>query len=196
MKRLIDIIGALVGLILLWPVILVVAVLIAWKMGRPVLFRQIRTGLGGCSFTMVKFRTMRDSHDARGASLPDADRLTRLGTILRATSIDELPTMWNVLLGDMSLVGPRPLLTDYLSLYSFEEARRNDVRPGITGWAQVNGRNALDWDEKLALDVWYVDNQSLWLDVRILAMTIITVIRRDGISAEGEATMPRYEGRN
>lgn len=195
MKRLIDIMGALIGLIVLSPVMLVAAVLIARDMGRPVLFRQVRPGIGGHPFTMVKFRTMRDAHDATGALLADVDRLTRLGVTLRGTSIDELPALWNVLRGDMSLVGPRPLLMEYLPLYSSEQARRNEVRPGVTGWAQVNGRNALSWDEKFAHDVWYVDNQSLWLDVRILTMTVIKVIRRNGISAVGEATMPRFEGR-
>lgn len=195
MKRLIDITGALFGLILLSPVMLVTAMLIARKMGRPVLFRQVRPGIGGRPFTMVKFRTMRDVYDASGAPLSDADRLTHFGATLRATSIDELPALWNVLRGDMSLVGPRPLLMDYLTLYSPEQARRNEVKPGITGWAQVNGRNALSWDEKFTHDVWYVDNQSLWLDVRILMMTFIKVIRRNGISALGEATMPRFEGR-
>ncbi|AUX69626.1 sugar transferase [Porphyrobacter sp. HT-58-2] len=194
MKRLIDIVGALIGLILLSPVMLVAAVLIARNMGRPVLFRQVRPGLSGRPFTMVKFRTMRDAHDANGTPLADADRLTRLGVTLRATSIDELPALWNVLRGDMSLVGPRPLLMDYLPLYTPEQARRNDVRPGITGWAQVNGRNAISWPERFALDTWYVDNRSLWLDIRILVLTVLKVVRRDGISAAGEATMPRFTG--
>jgi len=195
MKRLIDIVGAMIGLLLLSPVMLVAAVLIARNMGRPVLFRQVRPGLGGHPFTMLKFRTMRDAHDASGVPLADADRLTRLGVTLRATSVDELPALWNVLRGDMSLVGPRPLLMDYLSLYTPEQARRNDVRPGITGWAQVNGRNAISWPERLALDVWYVDNRGLWLDIRILVLTVLKVVRRDGISAPGEATMPRFTGR-
>lgn len=195
MKRLIDIVGALIGLTVLSPVMLMAAVLIARNMGRPVLFRQVRPGIGGHPFTMVKFRTMRDAHDATGAPLADAERVTRLGITLRATSIDELPTLWNVLRGDMSLVGPRPLLMEYLPLYSPEQARRNEVRPGITGWAQVNGRNAISWPERLALDVWYVQNRSLWLDIRILALTVVKVIRRDGISAAEEATMPRFTGR-
>jgi len=194
MKRLIDIVGALVGLTLLSPVMLVAAMLIARNMGRPVLFRQVRPGLGGNPFTMVKFRTMLDARDANGAPLPDADRLTQLGVTLRATSIDELPALWNVLRGDMSLVGPRPLLMEYLRLYSPEQARRNEVRPGITGWAQINGRNAISWTQRFALDVWYVDNWSLWLDIRILAVTIFKVFRRDGISAAGEATMPAFTG--
>lgn len=194
MKRLIDITGALVGLVLLSPLMLVTAVLIARNMGRPVLFRQVRPGIGEHPFTMVKFRTMRDAHDATGAPLADADRLTRLGVTLRATSIDELPALWNVLRGDMSLVGPRPLLMEYLPLYSSEQARRNDVRPGITGWAQVNGRNAISWSQKFALDVWYVDNRSTWLDIRILVLTLFKVLRRDGISAAGEATMPPFTG--
>lgn len=196
LKRAIDIVGALAGLIILGPVMLMVAVLVRWNLGAPVLFRQARPGLNGYPFVMLKFRTMRDAHDADGNPLADADRLTRVGRFLRATSIDELPELWNVLRGDMSLVGPRPLLMDYLPLYTAEQARRHEVRPGITGWAQVNGRNALSWDDKFALDVWYVDHQCITLDLKILMMTVAKVLRRDGIAAEGEVTMPRFTGRS
>ncbi|MET4702348.1 lipopolysaccharide/colanic/teichoic acid biosynthesis glycosyltransferase [Constrictibacter sp. MBR-5] len=195
MKRLTDIIGALAGLVLLAPVMLVIALLIRRYMGSPVLFRQTRPGLHGRPFRMVKFRTMRNAVDAHGNPLPDAERLPRLGRFLRACSLDELPELWNVLIGDMSLVGPRPLLMEYLPLYSPDQARRHEVRPGVTGWAQVNGRNAIRWDEKFALDVWYVDNRSLWLDLKIIWLTILKVVRREGISAAGEATMPKFTGR-
>jgi lipopolysaccharide/colanic/teichoic acid biosynthesis glycosyltransferase len=193
-KRLMDIMGALTGLILLSPIMSVVAFLIWTRMGSPVLFQQTRPGLAGRPFRMVKFRTMRDAIDAAGKPLSDAERLTSLGRFLRSTSLDELPELWNVLKGDMSLVGPRPLLMDYLPLYSAEQARRHEVRPGVTGWAQVNGRNALSWEEKFALDVWYVDNQTLWLDVKVIVLTLKKVVRRDGISAMGEATMSKFEG--
>ena len=193
-KRLIDILAAFSGLLLLAPLMLVLAVLIRLQMGTPVIFRQARPGLGGKPFRMLKFRTMRDAFDEDGKPLPDDQRITRLGKILRSTSLDELPELWNVLKGDMSLVGPRPLLMEYLPLYSAEQARRHDVRPGITGWAQVNGRNALSWDEKFRLDVWYVDNQSLRLDIRILFMTVRKVLVREGIYAEGEVTMSRFTG--
>lgn len=172
---------------------------VAWRvsqqMGSPVLFRQCRPGRFGRPFYMIKFRTMRDATDAAGRPLPDGERLTAFGRFLRSSSLDELPELWNVLKGDMSLVGPRPLLMEYLPLYSAEQARRHEVRPGVTGWAQVNGRNALTWEEKFRLDVWYVDNRSLWLDLRIIAMTVKKVIRRDGISAAGEATMPKFTGK-
>jgi lipopolysaccharide/colanic/teichoic acid biosynthesis glycosyltransferase len=194
MKRLLDILGAAMGLILLSPVLAVVAFLIWRQMGAPVLFRQTRPGLHGKPFQMVKFRTMRDAVDAKGIPLPDSERLTRLGRFLRASSLDEFPELWNVLKGEMSLVGPRPLLTEYLSLYSPEQARRHNVRPGVTGWAQINGRNAISWDQKFTLDVWYVDNQSLWLDLKIIWLTIRKVFRREGISAAGEATMPKFTG--
>lgn len=194
LKRVFDLVGAIVGLILLTPAFLVVAILVRRGMGSPVLFRQVRPGRHGRPFLMIKFRTMRDAIGPDGQPLPDADRLTRLGQFLRASSLDELPELWNVLKGDMSLVGPRPLLMEYLPLYSPEQARRHDLRPGITGWAQVNGRNAISWDQKFALDVWYVDNRSLWLDIRIIWMTLRKVVRRDGISAAGEATMPRFSG--
>lgn len=194
MKRGLDIVGASVGLLLLSPVILVVALLIRLKLGRPVLFRQARPGLGGRAFSMIKFRTMTDARNSQGELLSDAQRLTSFGRWLRSTSIDELPELWNVLRGDMSLVGPRPLLMEYLPLYSREQARRHEVRPGLTGWAQVNGRNALSWNEKFALDIWYVDNRSLFLDLRILMATVVRVIRRQGISADGEATMAPFTG--
>lgn len=194
-KRVIDIVGSGAGLILLWPVLLILALLIRYRMGAPILFRQQRPGLRGEAFEMVKFRTMRDVVDGSGQVLTDEERLTPLGRFLRATSLDELPELWNVVCGDMSLVGPRPLLMEYLPLYSQYQARRHEVRPGVTGWAQVNGRNALSWEEKFELDVWYVDNRSLWLDMKILLLTIIRVFRRQGISAEGEATVRRFTGR-
>lgn len=194
MKRILDIIGAAFGLCLLAPVILVVTVLVRRQMGSPVLFRQLRPGLHGRPFPMIKFRTMRDAMHASGVPLSDAERLTKLGRFLRGSSLDELPELWNVLKGDMSLVGPRPLLMDYLPLYSAEQARRHDVRPGVTGWAQVNGRNAISWDQKFALDIWYVDNRTLWLDMKIIWMTVQKVLKRDGISADGEATMPKFTG--
>lgn len=193
-KRLVDILGAAAGLILLSPIMAVVAFLIWRRMGAPVLFRQTRPGLHGKPFEMIKFRTMRDAIDAQGNPLPDSERLTRLGRFLRASSLDELPELWNVLKGEMSLVGPRPLLMEYLSLYSPEQARRHEVRPGVTGWAQINGRNAISWDEKFVLDVWYVDNHSLWLDLKIIWLTIRKVSKREGISAAGEATMPKFRG--
>ncbi|MDT0636358.1 sugar transferase [Spectribacter hydrogenoxidans] len=189
-----DVLGAFIALILLSPVILMIAIGLLARHGRPMLFAQIRPGLHGQPFRMLKFRTMNDERGADGELLPDADRLTRFGAFLRSTSLDELPELWNVLRGDMSLVGPRPLLMEYLPLYTPEQARRHEVRPGITGWAQVNGRNALSWEEKFALDVWYVDNQSFWLDLKILWLTLWRVLKRDGISAEGEATMPRFTG--
>lgn len=195
MKRLFDIFGAAIGLVLLSPVLAGVAFLIWRRMGVPVLFRQTRPGLHGKPFEMVKFRTMRDAVDAEGNPLPDAERLTRLGRFLRSSSLDELPELWNVLKGEMSLVGPRPLLMEYLPLYSPEQARRHEVRPGVTGWAQVNGRNAISWDQKFALDVWYVDNQSLRLDLKIIWLTIRKVFKREGISATGEATMPKFRGK-
>lgn len=194
MKRIIDILGASLGLLLLSPVLAIVAYKIRREMGAPVLFIQTRPGRDGKPFEMIKFRTMRDAVDAYGRPLPDAERLTKLGRFLRSSSIDELPELWNVLKGEMSLVGPRPLLMDYLPLYSPEQARRHEVRPGVTGWAQVSGRNAISWDEKFALDVWYVDNRSLWLDLKIIWLTIRKVIKRDGISAAGEATMSKFTG--
>jgi lipopolysaccharide/colanic/teichoic acid biosynthesis glycosyltransferase len=194
MQRIFDVFAACIGLIVFSPVLIIVAILVGRQMGKPVLFRQTRPGLHGVPFRMIKFRTMRDAVDASGVPLPDAARLTRLGRFLRSSSLDELPELWNVLKGEMSLVGPRPLLMEYLPLYSAEQARRHEVRPGVTGWAQVNGRNALSWEEKFALDLWYVENRSLWLDLKIVWLTIRKVIKRDGISAEGEATMPKFTG--
>ncbi len=193
-KRFIDLLLAAVALILLAMPLLALFCLIRNKLGGPVLFTQTRPGLHGKLFTMVKFRTMTNQHGPDGALLPDAERLTSFGRFLRASSLDELPELWNVMRGDMSLVGPRPLLVEYLPLYTPEQARRHEVRPGITGWAQVNGRNAISWEDKFALDVWYVDNQSLWLDIKILWMTVRKVLVRDGISAAGEATMPKFTG--
>jgi lipopolysaccharide/colanic/teichoic acid biosynthesis glycosyltransferase len=194
MKRLFDVALAFGALLALALPLLALAWLIRRKLGSPVLFRQVRPGLLGRPFTMVKFRTMTDKRGPDGALLPDAQRLTPFGRFLRASSLDELPELWNVLKGDMSLVGPRPLLMEYLPLYTPEQARRHAVRPGITGWAQVNGRNAISWADKFALDVWYVDHRSLWLDVQILWRTVRKVLVRDGISAAGEATMSKFTG--
>lgn len=195
MKRFMDILGAVFALLLFAPMLFVVALLVRRQMGAPVLFRQTRPGLHGKPFRMVKFRTMGNAINPQGLPLPDSERLTRLGCILRATSIDELPEFWNVLKGEMSLVGPRPLLMDYLSLYSDEQARRHEVRPGVTGWAQVNGRNAISWNEKFGLDVWYVDNRTIWLDLKIICMTVKKVLVREDISAVGEVTMPKFKGK-
>lgn len=195
MKRLFDCVAALIALLLLALPLLALVWLIRLKLGSPVLFRQLRPGLHGQPFTMVKFRTMTDERGPDGALLPDAQRLTAFGRFLRATSLDELPELWNVLRGEMSLVGPRPLLMEYLPLYSPKQARRHEVRPGITGWAQVNGRNAISWADKFALDVWYVDHRSLWLDFRILWLTVRKVLVRDGITAAGDATMPKFNGK-
>lgn len=191
LKRVFDVVASSVLLVLLSPVIICIAVVIRVSMGPPVLFKQVRPGLHGRPFTMYKFRTMNDARDERGNLLPDSERLTRLGRFLRNTSLDELPELINVLKGEMSLVGPRPLLMEYLPLYTQEQARRHEVPPGITGWAQVNGRNAISWKEKFEYDVWYVDNWTLWLDLKILWQTLVAVLRRDGISADGHATMPR-----
>ncbi len=191
-KRAIDIAGAAIGLIVFAPVIALVAYAIRVDMGAPVLFWQQRPGLGGKPFTLTKFRTMRDAHGADGQPLPDSERLTPLGRFLRATTLDELPELWIVLRGDLSLVGPRPLLMRYLDRYTPLEARRHEVRPGLTGWAQINGRNAISWPEKFALDVWYVDHWSFPLDMKIIFITILKVLQRHGISAEGEATMPEF----
>ena len=194
MTRVRDLILSLLGLALFAPLLLMVGVLVTINFGLPVLYRQVRPGLHGRPFTIVKFRTMTYACGPDGVLLPDAQRLTSFGRFLRATSLDELPELWNVLRGEMSLVGPRPLLIEYLPLYSPEQARRHEVRPGITGWAQVNGRNALNWEERFKLDIWYIDNRSLWLDLRILWLTVRKVIVREGISAHGEATMPRFTG--
>lgn len=194
MKRLLDIVLASFGLIVLVPIIAIVAVCIRRKLGSPVIFSQVRPGLHGVPFKMVKFRTMLDAFDVDGNPLPDSQRMTSFGSFLRASSLDELPELWNVLKGDMSLVGPRPLLMEYLPLYSAEQYRRHEVRPGVTGWAQINGRNALSWEDKFRLDVWYVNNRSIWLDCKILFLTVKKVLVRDGISADGEVTMPKFSG--
>ena len=194
MKRSLDIVGAGIGLVLLSPVLLVLWILVRRRLGSPVLFRQVRPGLHGRPFTMLKFRTMKDATDSAGVLLPDADRLTSFGDKLRSTSLDELPELWNVLKGDMSLVGPRPLLMEYLPLYSPQQARRHEVRPGITGWAQVNGRNAISWEQKFALDIWYVDNRSFWLDLKILLVTVHRAVRRDGITSENSVSAERFTG--
>lgn len=193
MKRAFDLSVALVGLVVLSPLLLGLLGLIRWRLGAPVLFCQVRPGRDAKPFKLVKFRTMLDATDAHGRPLPDEQRLTSFGRFLRASSLDELPELWNVLRGEMSLVGPRPLLMDYLPYYTAEQARRHEVRPGITGWAQVNGRNAISWDDKFKLDVWYVDHQSLVLDLRIVWLTVKKVCAREGIHAEGHATMPRFD---
>ncbi|TMO99291.1 sugar transferase [Pseudoalteromonas sp. S3260] len=196
MKRLFDSIVALTALLILLPVIILVAVLIRFKLGSPILFTQERPGLNSKIFKMMKFRTMLDGKDKYGNLLPDNERMTKFGAFLRSTSLDELPGLFNVLKGDMSLVGPRPLLVQYLPLYSVEQARRHNVRPGITGWAQVNGRNAISWDQKFKLDVWYVDNQSFLLDLKILLLTVKKVFVREGISADGHVTIEPFKGPN
>lgn len=193
-KRVFDILVSSFGLLLLSPVMAFVALKIRLNLASPVVFRQVRPGKDGKPFEMVKFRTMLDSVDAEGRFLPDSERMTPFGAFLRSTSLDELPELWNVLKGDMSLVGPRPLLMEYLPLYSKEQYRRHEVRPGVTGWAQVNGRNAISWEDKFRLDVWYVDNHSFWLDVKIIYLTVKKVLVRDGISAEGEVTMHKFTG--
>lgn len=193
-KRFLDILGSGLGIILLSPVLVTVGLMVWWNMGHPVFFEQIRPGLHGRPFRMIKFRTMLDAADVDGNLLSDSERLTTLGRFLRSNSLDELPELWNVLKGDMSLVGPRPLLMEYLPLYSAVQARRHEVRPGVTGWAQINGRNGISWDNKFALDLWYVDNQSLWLDMKILWKTVAKVARREGISAADEATMSKFTG--
>ena len=193
-KRLIDITASGAALVALSPVLALTAYKVKKNLGSPVLFKQTRPGLDGKPFEMIKFRTMKDATDKDGNLLPDSERLTPFGQKLRSTSLDELPELWNVLKGDMSLVGPRPLLMEYLPLYNREQVRRHNVRPGVTGYAQVNGRNAISWEQKFALDTWYVDNQSLWLDIKILAKTVKQVLIKDGISAAGEATMSKFTG--
>lgn len=193
-KRLLDISVALALLLFFSPLFAGIALAIALAMGRPVFFRQMRPGKDGAPFMLLKFRTMSDERDRDGSLRPDAERLTPLGKFLRRASLDELPQLWNVLRGEMSLVGPRPLLMEYLPRYNAAQRRRHEVKPGITGWAQINGRNALSWEEKFALDVWYVDNRTFWLDLRILALTALAVLRGEGISAPGEATMPPFLG--
>lgn len=194
-KRMLDIALALAGLVVLSPLLLLLLLLVRSRLGSPALFRQVRPGLHGRPFTMIKFRSMTDERDESGALLPDARRLPPFGRFLRATSLDELPELWNVLRGEMSLVGPRPLLMQYLPLYDERQRRRHEVRPGVTGWAQVNGRNAVDWNTRLEMDVWYVDHRSFWLDLRILFLTLRKVVKREGISAAGEATMPAFTGK-
>jgi len=193
-KRWVDITLTVPAVIILLPLYAIIACGVRIFIGSPILFSQNRPGLGGRAFILYKFRTMTQTRDEKGALLLDADRLTRFGRFLRATSVDELPELWNVLRGDMSLVGPRPLLLEYIPLYTKEQNRRHEVRPGITGWAQVNGRNAICWEEKFKLDVWYVDHQSFWLDMKILFLTIIKVLKREGINQEGQATMEPFRG--
>lgn len=194
LKRLLDIIIASIALILLSPLYAIVAYKVKKNLGSPVLFRQVRPGLHGKPFEMIKFRTMKDAVDEQGNLLPDSERLTPFGQMLRSSSLDEMPELWNVIKGDMSIVGPRPLLMEYLPLYSPEQAKRHDVRPGMTGHAQVNGRNAIGWEEKFKLDTWYVENQSIWLDFKIMFKTIHKVLAKDDISAEGEVTMSKFTG--
>ncbi len=194
MKRLFDLVLSLVLLLSLSPLIAFVALLVRLWLGSPILFRQVRPGLHGRPFEIYKFRTMTDQLDTAGEPLPDADRLTPFGRLLRRSSLDELPQLFNVLKGDLSFVGPRPLLMEYLPLYSAEQARRHEVRPGITGWAQVNGRNALSWEERFRLDVWYVDHRSFWLDMKILWLTLLRVVRPEGVNQPGHATMDKFRG--
>jgi len=194
LKRIFDIVASLIGLLILSPVLFLLAILVIIIHCSPIIFKQTRPGKNGKPFTFYKFRTMTNEKDEEGKLLPDKDRLTKFGNFLRKTSLDELPSLFNVIKGDMSLVGPRPLLMQYLSLYNDFQKRRHEVKPGITGWAQVNGRNALSWPKKFELDVWYVDNQSFWLDLKILFLTVYKVFKREGISAEGEATMTAFRG--
>jgi len=194
MKRLFDIIASIIFIILFAPILLVLCFLVRRKMGSPIIFSQVRPGLNARPFTMIKFRSMIDAYDEKGEPLPDSERLTRFGKFLRSSSIDELPEIWNVLKGDMSLVGPRPLLMEYVPLYTPEQAKRMDIRPGVTGWAQVNGRNAISWEKKFEMDVWYVENRTLWLDIKIIFMTLKKIIIKEGISADGEATMSKFTG--
>lgn len=194
LKRLLDIVIASSALVLLSPVYAFVAYKVRKNLGSPVLFRQVRPGLNGKPFEMIKFRSMKDAVDAQGDSLPDSERLTPFGQMLRSSSLDEMPELWNVLKGEMSIVGPRPLLMEYLPLYNEQQAKRHNVRPGITGYAQVNGRNAISWEKKFELDTWYVENRSLWLDFKIMLKTVQKVLSKDDISAEGEATMSKFTG--
>jgi len=194
LKKIFDITLASIGVLFLFPVFSLIVLMVKIKLGSPVFFKQVRPGLNKNTFNMYKFRSMTNESDKDGNLLHDEARLTEFGKLLRSTSLDELPGLWSVLKGDMSLVGPRPLLVEYLPLYSKKQSRRHEVKPGITGWAQVNGRNAISWDEKFDLDVWYVDNQSMWLDIKILWMTVRKVIMRDGISAQDDVTMPVFKG--
>ncbi|WP_305883741.1 sugar transferase [Pseudomonas sp. NFACC42-2] len=194
MKRIFDIVFSFLGLIVFFPALVILSVMIRLKLGSPIFFTQERPGLGGKPFKMIKFRTMRDAVDSDGIPLPDGERMTAFGSMLRSSSLDELPELWNVLKGEMSLVGPRPLLMQYLPLYSVEQNRRHEVRPGVTGWAQINGRNSVSWDEKFKLDTWYVDNKSMLLDIKIIISTVKKVLVRDGISQENNATMAPFMG--
>jgi len=194
LKHIIDIIGALIGLVVSAPIMVIVSLIIYLTMGKPIFFKQIRPGMNGKPFVIYKFRTMLDLRDKDGNLLPDEKRITTIGKFLRNTTMDELPEFWNVLKGDMSLVGPRPLLMEYLPRYNQEQARRHEVKPGMTGWAQVKGRNAISWEEKFKLDVWYVDNWNILLDLKIIFLTILKVLKREGISAEGHVTMPEFTG--
>ena len=194
MKRLFDLLSAFIGLLALMPLIVLIVLIVRLKIGSPIFFKQMRPGLNGEIFNIYKFRTMTNELDKYGSLKADSNRLTIFGKFLRSTSLDELPGLWCVLKGDMSLVGPRPLLVEYLPLYSKKQSRRHELRPGITGWAQVNGRNAINWDEKLNLDLWYIDNQSFWLDIKILWLTLKKVIRRDGISQNNHVTMDKFKG--
>lgn len=194
LKRLIDILISFTAIILLSPIYIIVGYKVKKNLGSPVLFKQIRPGLHAQPFEMIKFRTMKDAVDSNGNVSPDHERLTPFGQMLRASSLDELPELWNVLKGNMSLVGPRPLLMEYVPLYNQEQSRRHEMRPGITGWAQVNGRNAISWEEKFKLDVWYIDNQSIWLDIKILLLTVKKVFVKEGISAKGEVTISKFTG--
>ena len=191
-KRIFDLTLTFPGLVCVFPLLAVIAVILRIKLGTPVLFKQVRPGVNGNPFVLLKFRTMTEIRNKNGILLPDSDRLTMIGEFLRSTSLDELPEMINIIKGDMSIVGPRPLLMEYLTRYTPEQTRRNEVRPGLTGWAQVNGRNELSWEKKFELDVWYVDNQSVWLDIKIILMTIKKVLKREGISHQGDATMPEF----
>ncbi|WP_349665553.1 sugar transferase [Echinimonas agarilytica] len=193
-KRIFDVVVTVLMVLTLWPVMIVLALLIRYKLGGPILFCQVRPGLNGQPFKMYKFRSMTDERDENGELLPDSVRLTSFGKLLRASSLDELPELWNVLKGEMSLVGPRPLLMEYLPLYSTEQMRRHEVRPGITGWAQVNGRNAISWQQKFELDVWYVGHQTLWLDLKVLFLTAYKIVKRSDISSDTSATMEKFEG--
>lgn len=194
MKRFLDIVISLIGIILLSPVFVVLWLLCRMKLGTPVLFMQERPGYKGKIFVLYKFRSMTDERDEKGELLPDGERLTKFGSFLRNTSLDELPELFNILKGDMSFVGPRPLLVEYLDRYTAEQARRHDVRPGLTGWAQINGRNTINWDERFKLDVWYVENRSIWLDIKIFFLTFVKVFKREGISEEGSVTMSEFLG--
>ena len=196
LKRSLDILGSTVGILFLSPILVLLSFIIRLFLGKPIIFKQNRPGFKGEIFSFYKFRTMTDKHNSNGLLLPDKDRITPLGNFLRKTSLDELPSLFNVLKGDISLVGPRPLLVEYLELYSPEQARRHDVKPGITGWAQVNGRNAISWEKKFELDLWYVNNYSFWVDIKILLFTIVKVIKREGVNQSNEITMEKFNGNN